>query len=486
LYPSPDDGNADPRGGPFILIAPGTLCRDRVVAHYLQVIREAFAEELGSPVSLRIDVAKASIPSRSRKSQPPSHGSGGRRNAAPGESNRAPSIEAAPETHVAGEGRSAPAAIARVPLRRPEPARGAPARTSRERLRPKQRTFDSFQVGESNALAQAACLALAQGLQQDLSSVCLVGGTGVGKTHLAQAVIQEGRAHGLSRAVYTSAERFTSDFTGSLHRKETDRFKRRFREECDLLVLEDLGFLAGKRWTQLELFHTFEHLRAVGVPVVVTADRQPREIDRLDPRLQSQISAGLVAEIAPPERELRQKIMRRLADSGGVRLPDECLERVVDHVQGSVRDLEGALAQVVVTASLLKRPIDLSLIDQSLRKLGVRTPGRGAHSIESITREVCDLFGVNVAELREKNRQHRVMIPRQLAMYFSLRLTEASMSQIGAFFHRDHPSVRNSVKSVERRMLTRAPLRYRVEELATRLDAAAVIDLGSQARKKRG
>jgi chromosomal replication initiator protein len=236
-------------------------------------------------------------------------------------------------------------------------------------------------------------------------------------------------------------------------------------------VLEDVQFFASKSSTQLELFHTLEHLRSVGTPVVLTGDRIPRDIPELDPRLRSQMASGLVAEIEPPDAALRRDILRAKAASGGIGLPDESLDLLVESVRGSVRDLEGALMQVVVSASLLKRPIDLELTEAAVKKVAVPDAPGGGLGLDAVIETVCAFFGVTPTQLRSRSRKRSVLVPRQLAMYLSRRFTEASLTEIGRALNRDHPSVRHAVDVVERAILERAPLRYQVEELASRLGA---------------
>jgi chromosomal replication initiator protein len=329
-------------------------------------------------------------------------------------------------------------------------------------------TFDTFVTGPSNALAREASLAVARGRQPALFPLCLVGDHGIGKSHLARAVVAEARATPGVRALYASAERFTTEFTSAIRSRHGGEFRRRYRQECDLLVLEDVQFLGGKEATQLELLHIVEHLRLVGARVVLTSDRLPRCIAGLAPRLASQMMGGLVAELEPPDRRLRREILVDKASRGGIHLPADCLELLVDGVRGSVRDLEGALTQLVASASLLGRELDRELTELSLRKH--REPARELHTLDSVLARVGGFFGLSRAQLAARTRSARLRVPRQLAMYLARRYTDASLSEIGRALGRNHSAVANAIQNVERAVLERAPVRYQVEELAARIE----------------
>ena len=331
-------------------------------------------------------------------------------------------------------------------------------------------SFETFIVGRTNALAREASLALARGHQHAVSPLFLMGAPGNGKSHLARAVVVEARQNGIERTRHTSAESFTTQLVSSIRSKQTGGFKRRFRDECDLLVVEDVEFFQGKTSTQLELFHTLEHLRNAGARIVLTGDRLPRDIPKLDRRLSSQMSSGLVVELELPDAQLRRKLLIAKASAGGVRLPERCLDRLVEGVRGSVRDLEGALIQLVATASLLKRPIDLALTEAALRKVADPDGQNGFLGLDEVIRVVADFFGVSVAELSSRSRKRSVLVPRQLAMFLGRRYTDASLAEIGRALGRNHPAVRNAIEAVERAILERAPLRYQVEELASRIE----------------
>jgi chromosomal replication initiator protein len=271
--------------------------------------------------------------------------------------------------------------------------------------------------------------------------------------------------------VYASAEGFTNEFLASLRSRQTAKFKRKFRQECDVLVVEDVGFLQGKESTQLEFFHTVQHLRDAGGRVVFTSSRLPQSFADLDSRVRSQLADGFVAEIGPPDAQVRRAILRAKADAGGVHLPEESIEMLVESVRGSVRDLESVLIQLVTTASLLKKRIDRALTEEALAKKGADSPGGLARlEIADILKTVAGFFKTTPAEMSGKSRRKEVLVPRQLAMYLCRRYTDDSLVEIGRALGRDHPAVRNAVTKIERAILEKAPLRYQVEALVEQLD----------------
>ncbi|MDJ0852300.1 MAG: chromosomal replication initiator protein DnaA [Myxococcota bacterium] len=441
-------------GSVLRLLCPTSFHRERVRERFLPHIARSVAEEAGREVDIELCVA----------------GSRAGRRKKPADPTRCIEGETAPRPVPRSVSATRPR-LDRAPRGGVETVTTVPRPAASSEAAPVvDHSFASFVVGPCNALAREASYALAQGAQAGLGALYLSSAPGNGKTHLARALVGEVRRAGNRRVIYESAEAFTNRFMAALRGRSMEQFKRRYRRGCDLLVLEDLQFVASKKATQLELFHTLVHLADAGRRVVLTGDRLPRDIDGLDPRLRSQVTAGLVAEMEPPDAAVRREILRSKAAAGGVRLPQESIDLLVDSVRGSVRDLEGALIQLVATASLLKRPIDAELTRMALRKLAPHQEPARRLDIDAVLDVVTGFFGATRDALASRSRRRDVLVPRQLGMYLCRRYTDEPLTRIAAAFGRDHPSVSNAVKVVERRILERAPLRYQVEELSSRLD----------------
>jgi len=422
---------AESNGDRIRVLCPSALHRDRVRDRFLRQIQTFVEAEAGKPVEIELDLMDS----------PPAE----RISAAPTAAN--------PE----------------------QPAKSTPKPQSRARKvrKPEQHnlpyTFENFVVGACNRLAREASLAVAQGTQRTVNPLYLASAPGLGKTHLARA-IAGARKRTDGRVIYASSESFTNQFTGAIRNRKMDQFKKRFRDGCDLLVVEDVQFLGGKKATQFELFQTLSHLVDIGARVVLTADRLPSDIAGMDERVRSHMTAGLVATLEAPDALVRREILRSKAASGGVRLPNDCLDLLVNVVRGSVRDLEGTLVQLVTTSSLLKRPIDLELTEQALAKVSALLPAKRRLGIGTIIEVVAKLYETTPAALASRSRRKDAMDPRQIAMYLCRRYTDEPASAIARAFARKHPSVGNAEKVVEQRVLENAPFRYRVEAISARLD----------------
>ena len=444
---------AEAAGGGLDLLCPSAFHRDRVRERYLPEIQAGLRGVLGGSIPVRLVVSTPPEAARSTAETESAAAEPSRLRRPP------PRALAARRSGTTGSDRESGRSAAAAP-------NGSSA------LAPQQasllHTFENFSVGPANALAREACMALAAGRALHLSPLYLVSEPGFGKTHLAGATLAESQQRGAQRAVYASAEQFTNDLLGSIRTRRTHDFKRRYRN-CEMLVIEDVQFLQGKRATQLEMFHTLEHLARTGARVLLTSERLPREIPDLEPRLVSRMSGGLCARIEPPDAALRREILLAKAAAGGVRLPEACADRMLEATRGSIGDLESVLIQVVASASLLKRSIDLALTEAALDKIQPR--GAGPLGPERVAEVVAAFFGTPTEALASRSRRRDVLVPRQLAMYLCARYTEASHQRIGRLFGRQHSSVANSIRGVERGILKNARLRYKLEALVARLDA---------------
>ncbi|HYO98205.1 MAG TPA: chromosomal replication initiator protein DnaA [Polyangiaceae bacterium] len=315
-------------------------------------------------------------------------------------------------------------------------------------LNPKH-TFPNFVVGPSNALAYAAAFASAGGGGPRYNPLFIAGGTGLGKTHLMHAIahkVLEERPH--ARVVYVSAERFTNEFIEALQHHRMDEFRSRYRSECDLLLVDDIQFLAGREQTQEEFFHTFNALRDADRPIVVTSDKYPQQLQRMPERLVSRFTSGLVADIQVPQLETRVAIVKKKAQLEGIEISDEVAVLLAQNVQSNIRELEGALIRLAAKSSLTGRPVDEEFAESELAVVNPRRPD--VVSVEDIQRAVCSHFRMSNSELLSKDRHKSVAFARQVAMYLCRQRLKCSFPELGrAFGNRDHTTVMSAVRRVE-------------------------------------
>ncbi|HEX9619070.1 MAG TPA: chromosomal replication initiator protein DnaA [Polyangiaceae bacterium] len=315
-------------------------------------------------------------------------------------------------------------------------------------LNPKY-TFANFVVGPSNELAHAASFASAGGGGPRYNPLFIAGGTGLGKTHLMHAIahkVLDERPE--ARVVYVSAERFTNEFIEALQHHAMDEFRARYRTDCDLLLLDDIQFLAGREQTQEEFFHTFNALREADRPIVVTSDKYPHQLQRMPERLVSRFTSGLVADIQVPQLETRVAIVRKKAQLEGIPLSDEVAVLLAQSVRSNVRELEGALIRLAAKSSLTGRLIDVEFTKGEIAMVSSTRPD--VMSVEDIQRAVCSHFRLSNAELLSKDRHKSVAFARQVAMYLCRQRLKCSFPELGrAFGNRDHTTVMSAVRRVE-------------------------------------
>jgi chromosomal replication initiator protein len=331
-------------------------------------------------------------------------------------------------------------------------------------------TFDSFVIGSSNRFAHAAALAVAEAPAQAYNPLFIYGGTGLGKTHLLQAVAQYVSEHSSDLSVrYVTSETFMNDFINSLRDKRIEGFKQRYRA-YDVLLIDDVQFFEHKERIQEEFFHTFNSLYEAGSQIAMSSDRPPRDIATLEARLRSRFEWGLITDIQPPDLETRIAILRKKVKTDGIHLPDtEVLTFIASRVSTNIRELEGALTRVVAFSSLTGRPMSVDLAQDVLKD--VFPQGAAAEvSIKRIQDLVAERFSLSLEELCGDRRSQNIVYPRQVAMYLSRELTDSSLPKIGKEFGgRDHTTVIHATSKIARLIREDRSVYNLVQELTARV-----------------
>ena len=393
-------------GGASITVrVPNTLFKDWLTKHYSLVLSEALAE-VGRPGTAVLFVTDGSV--------------------APPE----PVEPVAPEV---------------FELEAPSAA-SAPV-TSSGGLNPRY-TFDTFIVGPSNQFAHAACRAVAEAPSRSYNPLFIYGGVGLGKTHLMHAVGQYVLQHDSSlKLTYISSERFMNEMINAVRYDRILDFRERYRS-VDVLLVDDIQFVSGKEGTQTEFFHTFNALYDAQKQIVLSSDRPPHEIPALEERLRSRFEWGLIADIQLPDLETKVAILKRKAEAEAVPLADNVAMYMAGRIKSNIRELEGSLIRLIAFASLTGREISLELTQEVLKDV-LDQDGK-AVTIESIQKYVSDYYQLKIGELKSRNNSKSVAMPRQIAMYLSKSLTNASLPEIGrSFGGKHHSTVIHSIKKVE-------------------------------------
>ena len=298
-------------------------------------------------------------------------------------------------------------------------------------------TFDNFVVGPNNRLPHAASQAVAESPAHAYNPLFLYGGVGLGKTHLLQAIGNETDSRDLN-ILYVSSEEFTNDLINSIRRHDTENFRERYRN-MDVLLIDDIQFIAGKESTQEEFFHTFITLHGQNKQVVISSDRSPKSLVTLEERLRSRFEWGLIVDIQPPELETRIAILRTKADRAGRIVPDEVLENIAHHIQSNIRELEGALTRVLAYSDLSGKPLTLELTKIALTDF---LPIPSSVEPDQILEVVAEAFNLTREEMLSRNRSKKIALPRQIAMFLLRDMVNASFPNIGKTMGgRDHTTV---------------------------------------------
>lgn len=330
-------------------------------------------------------------------------------------------------------------------------------------------TFESFVVGDSNTFAHGAALAVAQSPGKSYNPLFLYGGVGLGKTHLLHAIGQYVQAQKKgAKVAYLSSERFTNEFIDGIQNNQLAKFRRKYRQ-TDVLLIDDIQFLAGKERIQEEFFHTFNALHEARKQIVLTCDRTAAEIQNLEQRLVSRFEWGLVTDLQPPDVETRVAILRKKERALGVNLGDDILNFIAERIRTNIRRLEGALIRVASYASLTGREVTVDMVEELLREV-LHEEGRFVINIEAIQKRVAEHYDLRHADMTSKRRPEHIAFPRQIAMFLSRQLTESSLSTIGeAFGGRDHGTVLHACRLVKDRMEVDPGVRHAVTYLEKQL-----------------
>jgi chromosomal replication initiator protein len=404
-------------GDAFVLLVPNDFTRDWIEGHFRGLLEAIVHDALGDERGVRIVVRE--LPAEARELQAP-----------------------------------------------PRPAR------SLEGFNPKY-TFDSFVIGSSNRFAHAAALAVAERPAQAYNPLFIYGGTGLGKTHLLQAVGAYVTEHtGNLTARYVTSETFMNDFINSLRDKRIEGFKQRYRH-YDVLLIDDIQFFEHKERIQEEFFHTFNSLYEARRQIVISSDRPPRAISTLESRLRSRFEWGLITDIQPPDLETRIAILRKKVKTDAIHVPDtQVLTFIASRISTNIRELEGALTRVVAFSSLTGRPMTVELAQEVLQD--VFPQGEMPEiSIEQIQQTVVERFRMTMQELTGDRRSQQIVYPRQVAMYLCRELTDSSLPKIGKKFGgRDHTTVIHATSKIAKLIKEDRNVYNLVQELTARIKQA--------------
>jgi len=414
-------------GEVLVLKVPNRFAKEWLTNNYLDMIRGKLRSDEGRDISLRLDL----------------------------DALEEPALQLSTEALAS----ASPSVV-------PPPPRLAPGLNSKY-------NFHNFVVGPSNQLAHAAALAAAQMPGRKYNPLFIYGGVGLGKTHLVNAI-----GHALHerepslRILYLSAERFTNDFIDCLQNKKMDEFRARYRKQCDVLLMDDIQFIAGRDQTQEEFFHTFNALYDNFKQIVVTSDKYPQEIPDLQERLVSRFLWGLIADIQAPEMETRVAILRKKALAESIPLPDDVAFFLAETIKSNVRELEGTLIRLAAKASIESRPITMDLARETLR---IAAPTHVTSlTVEDIQRAVCSYYNVKLHDLRSDRRHRSISFPRQVAMFVCRNRLKTSYPELGERFGgKDHSTVIAACRKIEALLHTDTSLQSAIETIERRLGLAS-------------
>ncbi len=336
------------------------------------------------------------------------------------------------------------------------------------RLNPKY-TFETFVVGSGNRFAHAAALAVAETPAEAYNPLFIYGGVGLGKTHLMQAIghfiHQEDPS---KRILYMTSESFTNQMISAIQQKKTYEFRERIRR-ADVLMVDDIQFIAGRESTQQEFFNTFNELHNDNKQIILTSDKPPKDIQRLEERLCSRFEWGLVADIQRPDVDTRVAILREKIQRENIQVPDDVLQLIAGKIDSNIRELEGGLTRLVAYANLVKEPITIDLCERALKEIFDQRKYKQV-TAELIMQTVSDFYGLTIGDLTGPTRKREITVPRQIAIYLTREMTGMSLPQIGTVFGgRDHTTVLHSCKTIEANIKNKSNVSSMVEEIKQRV-----------------
>ncbi|MBH8597937.1 MULTISPECIES: chromosomal replication initiator protein DnaA [unclassified Thermoactinomyces] len=407
----------------LVVSTPNDFARDWLESRYADLVRDALKEITGSPLGVKF------VSQSSEKNQVDSE-------------KKADTAEAEEETEE------------------------EPPRTQ---LNPRY-TFDTFVIGSGNRFAHAASLAVAEAPAKAYNPLFIYGGVGLGKTHLMHAIGHYVLDHTpSSRVVYISSEKFTNEFINSIRDNKTIQFRNKYRS-VDILLIDDIQFLAGKEQTQEEFFHTFNALHEANKQIIISSDRPPKEIPTLEDRLRSRFEWGLITDVQPPDLETRIAILRKKSIADNLDVPSEVLAFIADRVDTNIRELEGALIRVVAFSALMNQPVTPELAAEALKDIMPQSRPR-VISIHDIQQAVANYYRLRVEDLKSKKRTKSVAFPRQIAMYLCRELTDFSLPKIGEDFGgRDHTTVIHAHEKISRNLKQDPQLEQAISQLKQRIN----------------
>lgn len=335
-------------------------------------------------------------------------------------------------------------------------------------LNPKY-TFDSFVIGNSNRFAHAASLAVAEAPAKAYNPLFIYGGVGLGKTHLMHAIGHYALQNNPNtKVVYVSSEKFTNELINAIRDDKNDEFRNKYRK-VDILLIDDIQFIAGKERTQEEFFHTFNELHGANKQIILSSDRPPKEIPTLEDRLRSRFEWGLIADIQAPDFETRMAILKKKADVEKLNVANEVMVYIATKIKSNIRELEGALIRIVAYSSLTNRPITVELAGEALKDIISNKQNKNI-TIDVIQDVVAAYFNLRIEDLKSQRRTRNVAYPRQIAMYLSRKLTDMSLPKIGEEFGgRDHSTVIHAYEKISDSLNTDESLQHTVNDITKKL-----------------